>query len=268
MSLYSETRAADLHACFRSILDQELPPDELVCVFDGPVNEDCKTEVSNTSDEIPITIVDLPQNVGLGRALAEGIERCRYHVVARMDSDDVCLPDRFGLQVQYLAAHPDVSVVGGVLRENYFRRGSAYSVMRTVPPDHDGIVSTARMRNPVNHPTVMFKKNDVISSGNYQHMPLLEDYYLWVRMLQDGFIFANLPDVLVEAGTDQGFFERRGGGDYFASERRLAREFRRIGFHSRWDSMIFLLSRIVFRFLPVRIRSHYYPQILRSAATE
>ena len=81
----------------------------------------------------------------------------------------------------------------------------------------EDILPYARYRNPLNHMTVMFRKQDVLNAGNYRHFPYLEDYDLWSRMLAKGCAFYNLPEILVKARTSEALYERRGGGGLFSS---------------------------------------------------
>jgi len=193
---------------------------------------------------------------------------CRYDLVARMDSDDVCILNRFELQCKYLEQHPEISVVGGALLEKYVYKNRLFHAVRSVPTGPDDIGRVSRLRNPMNHPTVMFRKSDVEAVGGYLPFLLLEDYYLWARMLLKGYLLANLPDVLVKAGADTSYFERRGGREYFEREKALTRRFREMGFHNRWTSLWFLGLRWLFRMVPVAIRARLYHLLLRTSSQE
>src|SRR5881409_322373 len=77
--------------------EQERPPDEVVVVKDGPIPESIATRLKKLASvcAVPVTIVDLPENRGLGYALDAGMAACRHDIIARMDAEDVSLPERF-----------------------------------------------------------------------------------------------------------------------------------------------------------------------------
>ena len=104
MSLYVKEKPAYLRECMESILRQTVLPREIVVVKDGPLTEELEAVLAEYVARDPdlYTIVPLETNRGLGLALAEGIQHCRYELVARMDTDDVCREDRFALQLALL----------------------------------------------------------------------------------------------------------------------------------------------------------------------
>lgn len=263
MSVYRATKAPELGRCLASIRDQSAAPDDVVIVYDGPVPAGVDEMVNEYSESLPIQTLVFDSNRGLGPALHDGLAVCSHELVARMDTDDLCLPDRFATQLEYLRAHPDISLVGGLLRERYRDLGSVVTVERALPEDPVDVARLAKYRNPTNHPTVMFRKSHVLRVGGYVSFPLMEDYHLFVRMLMQGMSIANIPAVFVEAEPDEQFFRRRGGVSYFLQEIRLTRAFREIGFHTPAESARFLLTRVPYRLLPTRVRRWMYKHFLR-----
>lgn len=83
------------------------------------------------------------------------------------------------------------------------------------------IVEYFKYKNSFNHMTVMFKKSAFLAAGNYQIFHLMEDYYLWYRMIKNNFNMCNLDAVLVKVRVGNGMYDRRGGFSYFLSERKL-----------------------------------------------
>ena len=116
----------------------------------------------------------------------------------------------------------------------------------------------------MNHPTVMFRKNDVLACNSYEFCPLFEDYYLWAKMLTQGYLLSNLPEVLVETEISPDYFGRRGGVTYVRNELRLVRKLRRIGFLSPMEAGIFILSRFPVRLVPIIFRQYIYRIFLRA----
>jgi len=263
LSIYHGTRAGELRRSLDSIAAQSRPPDEVVLVLDGPVSPDVRSCCDEMAGRLPIRLLEFPRNRGLGLALRDGLEACRNGLVARMDTDDVSRPTRFEEQEAYLAVNPGVSLVGGILREFYGNGSETVAVDRAMPTSEQAVRRIARFRNPVNHPTIMFRRDDVLQVGSYQHFPLLEDYHLVVRLLASGRTVVNLDRVFVETSPDDAFFRRRGGLEYLRQELRLTAFFRSLGFHTFADSLIFTALRAPYRLVPGGLRESMYRIFLR-----
>lgn len=265
LSVYLGTEADELTRCLASIDHQTHRPDEIVMVLDGPVKpavEACINTYSATSD-IPLKLLPFEHNRGLGPALADGLIACTQALVARVDTDDVSEPERFARQLAVFDDDPALSVLGGLLEEHYQSGSGEWTLVRPAPLDADDIRRAAVYRNPLSHPTVMFRRQAVLDCGNYQPMLWFEDYDLWVRLLMAGHRCRNLDRVLVRATADPDYFQRRGGLRYLGRELALARRFREIGFHNTWQSLRFILTRAGFRLVPLRVRSWLYFRVLR-----
>ena len=265
MSIYLNTDPTELLSCLKSISDQSLLPSQVVVVLDGPVKSDVLNVLDTYRKQAPFSVdlLKLPENRGLGAALADGLEVCRHDLVARVDTDDINLPNRLEIQHQYLEAFPEISVVGGYMEEVYLRDDKTVSRVRSVPTDNKSIIKSSRFRNPLNHPTVMFRKTHVLQSGNYEPLLWFEDYYLWARMIVKGYQLANIERVLVRTSADNQYFVRRGGLHYIRQEIDLTKKLRAIGFHNIFHSIRFIAVRIGIRIIPARYRSWLYFRILR-----
>lgn len=201
------------------LVNQAVKPSEIVLVQDGPVPSTLELllfEYEKKYSDV-IHMIRLEKNGGLGNALRLGVENALYDIVARMDSDDICLPDRFEKQLRYLEQHSECDIVGGQMTE-FIGEASNIVGKRVVPEDNDAIYKFMKSRCALNHVTVMFRKKTVLRVGNYQDWFWNEDYYLWVRMMMAGCVFANLPDVLVNVRSGEDQYARRGGMKYFKSE--------------------------------------------------
>ena len=263
MSIYRATQANEMDRCLKSLSEQSLPPNQIVLVRDGPVEVSVEQCIKDHSRHLQIYHLHFPHNRGLGLALRDGLQACDHEFVARVDSDDWSLPERFALQLDYLLNNPSVSVIGGWLKEYYQDTAGPVGVVRQTPMCRSSIDRVARRRNPLNHPTVMFRKSHALSCGNYKPCLLFEDYFLWARMLMLGYQLANLPQVLVETQVGPQYFSRRGGIAYVRNELNLLKHLKAIGFLSSIDASIFILSRIPVRLLPLNIRQRLYKLFLR-----
>lgn len=219
-SVYKNDNPDYVRAALDSMLvNQSIKPDEIVLVQDGPVTFELSRLLLEYKDKYGdiLNVIKLEKNGGLGNALKLGVENAKYGIIARMDSDDICLPDRFEKQIAYIESHPECDIVGGQMTE-FIGETDNIVGRREVPLTNSEIYEFMKSRCALNHVTVMFRKEAVLKAGNYQDWFWNEDYYLWVRMMMVGCKFANIPDVAVNvrSGADQ--YARRGGKKYFESE--------------------------------------------------
>lgn len=221
-SIYKNTKLEELSIALDRMEQQTLPPDQIVVVIDGPVNEELKNYILTKQKEKKYlyTIVESQENIGLGRALALGMKDCRNELVARFDTDDICVLDRCEKQVKYMEQHPDCSVVGANILE-FIDNTENIVGCRQVPETHDEIVNFMKKRCPLNHMAVLFRKSEVEKAGGYQDWWLNEDSYLWARMYLAGCKFYNIQENLVYARVGKEMYARRGGYKYYLSEKGL-----------------------------------------------
>ena len=265
MSVYRKEVPAYLSAALESVFRQTVLPAEVVLVEDGPLTDELYRVVDDFQRRYPtLKPVPLPRNVGLGRALNEGLRHCSCDLVARMDTDDLSRPDRFERQLHVMATMPEVDVCGSWINEFALSPDCPVSQRRT-PETNEEIYRFGRQRNPMNHVTVMFRRQQVLCSGGYQDYPLFEDYFLWVRMLTQGCRFYSIQQPLVDVRADVGMIARRSGLRYALTEARLQFLFyglRYIGFGTFLHN---LAVRFTARMLPRRVRAWLYRKKLRSA---
>lgn len=264
MSLYAKERPDNLRFSLDSIFRQSLPPDEVILVKDGPLTKYLEDIVNAFASAHPeMKIVALSENRGLGRALNEGLQHCSHELVARMDTDDIAKPERFARQVRYMECNPDIAVCGTWMDEFDGTPDNILSVKKT-PETHTDITEYARGRNPLNHPSVMFRKSAVLASGNYEHFPLFEDYYLWARMIVKGYKLHNIQESLMWFRSSPDMYRRRGGWKYACDEARFQRALNRIGLISTPTACKNIVIRFGVRIMPNFIRGMIYKKLLRN----
>ena len=230
MSVYFKEKADYLRDAINSIWAQTVPTDDFVLVCDGPLTAELDAVIAEMeAAHAELHVVRLEKNGGLGNALNVGIGRCKNEMVARMDSDDISRPDRCERQLRVFADHPEVSICSGIVEE--FSSSPEIVEARRVPPEtNDEIVAFAKKRNPFNHPCVMYKRSAVEAAGGYQDFYLLEDYYLWVRMLLAGYQGYNLQEPLLWMRAGSEMYKRRAGWKYARTQARLFRFMKDRGF--------------------------------------
>jgi glycosyltransferase involved in cell wall biosynthesis len=199
ISVYGGERADYLERSLRSVwTEQSRQPDEIVLVKDGGLSVELEHVLRHWQRKLGsrLRIVSLPKNVGLGAALRAGLSLCQGEVVARMDSDDIALPERFERQLGFLAKFPNVDVLGSAAI--LINESSSHIGIRRMPSSHDSI-----MRNiwscPIIHPSAIFRRDAVLRAGSYNdRLPRRqEDFELWIRCARASLRFHNMEEPLI-----------------------------------------------------------------------
>lgn len=264
MSVYYKENSEYLKQAIESIQAQTFPTDDFVLVCDGPLNQELDSVIKKKQQEMKniLNVVRLKKNAGLGNALNKGIQQCKNELVARMDSDDISYPDRCEKQLMVFNTYPEISVCSGIVEE--FATNPKVVESRRVPPEtQEEIREFAKVRNPFNHPCVMYKKPDVEAVGSYKDFYLLEDYYLWVRMIMTGYQGYNLQEPLLHmrAGTDM--YMRRGGLKYAKTQEKLFRFMKNNGFISKGQYIKNCVIRGESSLAPNWLRKFVFEKVLR-----
>lgn len=263
MAVYAKDHPDLFERAIDSVYANSLVPDEFVLVQDGPVPGELEEIVQRNELTRGITVLRLPANVGLARALNQGLALVRTEWVARADADDLNLPDRFERQALAIQRHGSkVDLVGGWIQE-VDRYGTPIAIRR-VPSEHDDIVRRLQTRNPFNHMTIVCRKERVIEAGGYPDIHLKEDYGLWARMISTGSRCHNLQEVLVQATAGRDLYRRRGGIRYAKSEWDLQLLLYRLRHKGPISAVAVALARGLLFCLPAPVRGVMYERLLRA----
>jgi glycosyltransferase involved in cell wall biosynthesis len=262
LSVYGGDDSGFLRDAFTSsVHDQTRPPEQVVLTQDGPVPDDLAKTISDLVANSPVRVDHLviEDNVGLGPALDRGLAACDHEIVARMDADDISLPDRFEKQIPVIEAGADI--VGSGLLE--FGSTADHIVGRRTPPtDPAEIRRVMRFRDPFNHPTVVYRRSAVQAAGGYTDMALMEDYLLFARMVDAGARPANLAEPLVCYRVGAGAYARRGGRQLLRSELAVQRRFRELGITTRPEYVRNVVVRGGYRLVPEPLRRLAYRALI------
>ncbi len=264
MSVYHKEKPEYLRQAIESIQAQTLPTDDFVLVCDGPLNPELDVVIVAKQKEMGdiLNVIRLAKNSGLGNALNQGIRHCKNELVARMDSDDIAYPDRCKKQIDVFNTHPEVSICSGVVEE--FTTDSKVVDTRRVPPETNAeIIEFAKKRNPFNHPCVMYKKSAVEASGSYQDFYLLEDYYLWLRMLMAGYQSYNIQEPLLHMRAGSEMYMRRAGWKYAKTQVRLFKFMKQQGFIGEGQYIKSCVIRSGSALAPNWLRKFMFEKVLR-----
>ena len=264
MSVYKKEKPEYLRLAMDSMWKQTVPCSNFVLMCDGPLTPEldrviAEMEVSHSG---VLQVIRLEKNGGLGNALNIGIGHCKNELVARMDSDDISRPDRCERQLRVFWEHPDVSIVSGIVEE-FSDSTDHIEARRVLPEKQKEILAFARKRNPFNHPCVMYKKSAVEAAGGYQDFYLLEDYYLWIRMLQKGAVGYNLQEPLLWMRAGSQMYRRRAGWKYARSQRALFRYMKDTKFIGSRQYLECVAIRSASSIVPNSLRKHMYKLLLR-----
>lgn len=267
MSVYYKEKQEYLKLALDSVLDQTLPAAEIVLIKDGPLTQELDEviEMYDKKYSGSFRIFALEKNVGLGKALNFGVQQCKYDLIARMDTDDIAVPNRFELQIKEFAQYNDLALCGGQIAE--FENDPQMIIgYRKVPLTRDEIVKFAKKRNPFNHVTVMFRKQAILESGNYQDMPYFEDYWLWVRMLQKGYIVKNIKNILVNVCAGEKMLSRRHGKVYLNFIYKFCANMYKIKFCSLTNIVFIFCIRGILSVTPRKILEQTYKYFCRRSS--
>lgn len=265
MSVYYRENPLFFDIALRSNLeDQTRKPDEFVLVCDGELTEELEEVIEKYEKRHPdvLKVYRREENQGLGRALKWGLEKCSYDIVLRSDSDDVCVPERFEIQVNYMEQHPEISVCGSFIDE-FDLDWNLPKKRKIMPITSRELFKMAKFRNPINHMTAAFRKNVILTVGSYRHLPYVEDYELWVRTLINGYNIANIDKVLVHARVGNGMIKRRGNKEYIESWRILGRFMLSNNMINRFEYCRNIVAICMFVYMPGNIKELVYKSLLR-----
>jgi len=267
MSVYFKESADNLDLALRSLINQSLKPDEIVLVKDGSLTTDLDEVIDRFVKlvQVHVNVISIAQNSGLGNALSVGLNACTYDYVARMDSDDISDFYRFEKQIEFLKQHPHIDVVGCNLSE--FDREIGDSMLKKVCPEsHEDIVRRIRLRSPLNHPTIMFKRKKVLAAGGYNSETLMfEDYALFLRLWKAGLTFHNISEILYYMRVDSNLnsIRRRRGRKYLLHEINFLKYAHKIGAFTKSDQLKYAILRFPIRLLPIQLVFLIYKYFLR-----
>lgn len=264
MSLYYKERPEYLEACFDSLLSQTIKADEWVVVEDGPLTDELYSVLEKYEEKNLglIKRIKLEKNMGLGAALAEGILHCENELIARMDTDDISRADRLEVQLAEFTKDTELDICGSYIDE-FENNIENIVARREVPITQKEIEKYQKKRDAFNHVSVMFKKSAVLKAGNYIACPLMEDTYLWVRMIQSGVKSKNIPEPLVFVRVGNDMIDRRGGWSYFLKYRTGRRMVKDTGYIGYLDYMSTIIIQLIVALLPTLIRHFVYTVLLR-----
>lgn len=264
MSVYKNESPNNLKHSLDSIFDNTLLPSEVVIIEDGPLTNDLYS-ILNQYEKGYRSLIRIPikENVGLGKALNIGLRHCSNEWVFRMDTDDICVPERFEKQISFIQNHPEIDILSGQIEE-FENSELNITGVKQVPLNHNDIIKLSKTRNPFNHMAIAYRKSVIESVGGYQHHMYMEDYNLWLRVLASGYLSANLEDTLVKVRAGQDMIRRRRGKAYVKSEWQLLQLKTSLKYQPTHQALFIFIARSITRLLPSGMLMKVYGKLRKN----
>jgi glycosyltransferase involved in cell wall biosynthesis len=264
MSLYIKEKPDYLRQSINSMISQTVLPDEIVIVKDGPLTSELEEVLKVYTVKYPklFNIVVSDKNLGLGLALNLGLGQCRNELVARMDTDDISLPERCEKQLQAFDRDKNL-VIAGTMVDEFYDNPEEIISSRIVPTTHNEIYEFAKRRSAFNHPTVMYKKSKVLECGGYGNLRRNQDVDLFGRMLFAGFKAANIDKSLLLFRSNNALSKRRRSWENTKSYIATIHKLRKLGYSGFGDYIIVSLGQTVMFLCPLRVQNWLYKKFLR-----
>lgn len=264
MAVYGKDDPELFAKAIASVYQNELKPDHMVLVVDGPVPAQLEHQIFSTEQQYGPEVVRLDTTQGLANALNAGLARIDTEWVVRADADDYNLPQRFRQISDLLNTQTNLDLIGSAVLE--IERDGTPVARRVMPVHHEEIRKFLTWRNPFNHMTVAYRRSLVERCGGYPNVYLREDYALWAIMIMSGARCANLSEVLVYATAGRDMYQRRSGWRYANAERDLQALMVRLGLKSRLRGELDGIVRSSIFLAPPFLRRLIYERILRCSA--
>ncbi len=259
-SLYRKEKPEYLKLAVDSMLDQTVPPTQIVMVEDGPLTEELYNLLDSYGDKL--TRVVNKVNLGLGLALNEGLKACSYELVARMDTDDIAKSERCEKQLAVFAKSPELAIVGAWVDEFYSTPDEVVSV-RAVPTGRKEIYEFAKRRSAFNHPAVMYRKSKVLAAGGYSDLRRNQDVDLFGRMLFGGCEAENIGESLLFFRSNDDLAKRRRSWQNTKSYIDTIGRFWKMGYASLFDYLFVAAAQTAMFLMPVSLQHFVYKKFLR-----
>ena len=260
MTVYYKENPTFFETAIESILNQTLKTNDFVIVADGPLGEPLEAVLRKYESNPIFTIVRTPENKGSGAASQAGLPYIKNEVFAKMDSDDISVPER--MEKELAKINDGYDVVGGFIAEFIDDPQSIISI-RKPPEQHDDIVKFSKKRNPISNVTIMYKKSKIESVGGYPDLKVLEDYTLDIKLIQSGCKVYNIQEVMVLVRSNKSQMKRRGDKYLRVKLKELRKYMVKTKYISKFEYFIYNIEASLFLLSPSWLKRLFYKIFLR-----
>ena len=249
-----------LEKSIESVFLNSIKPNYFILTIDGPIPSLNQKIIKKITKKYPIELNIISKNVGLANALNHALSLVKTEWVARADSDDINLHERFKKQLELINKNFDV--IGCNILEIDPKRIMA-KLTKKIPLTDKEIKKYLKFRNPINHMTVLYKTKIVKDVGGYPNIHLREDYALWAKLANKGAIFHNIDEILVHVNGGENIYKRRGGFKNALAESKLQFLLFKLQIKPLFLAIFHLFIRAFFLLLPPKIIEKIYIKKLR-----
>ena len=261
MSVYKNDKLSFVQLAVESVLKQTYTLFDFYILADGILDVKVDRYLSQLKDS-RIIFTKNSENRGLAKSLNElliVVLSKNYKYIARMDADDISLPERLEKQILFLEKHEDVDCVGtwaieiNNIGDEYFRK--------KMPEKHQECYELFRKRDCLIHPTVFFRRSYFEKAGLYPENTYFgEDTMMWAKGFASGCRFANISEYLFKFRLDDGFFERRRGWKHAKSIFKLRREVNHL-LHYPISADFYALMYAIVKMMPISVLNLIYKTV-------
>jgi len=207
MATYND-RLDYLELAIDSILSQTYRNFEFIIVDDSNKVETINYLQKRAEEDTRIKFIHNEVKLGFVKSLNLGLKLSEGKYIARMDSDDISAVQRFEKQVEFLENNNEIDILGGNI--NLIDDNGTYTGSRRYKNNFEEIKKTMYYRNPLAHPTVMYKRSILNRIGSYdENFVMAEDYEMWLRAIKKGLVIANLDETLVNYRMCSDYHKKR-----------------------------------------------------------
>jgi glycosyltransferase involved in cell wall biosynthesis len=261
MTVYYKENATSFKTAIDSIINQTKQTNDFVIVADGPLNEDLYAIINEYSNKYNfINVIKCKENLGSGSASKEGLKYIKNEIFAKMDSDDIAMPDRMEKELQKINEGYDV--VGTAMSE-FIDNPTNVIGIRMPPENHDDIVKFSKKRNPICNVTIMYKKSFIEKVGGFGNTVVIEDYTLNIKLIQAGARYYNIQEPLVNVRSNSDQMKRRGDKIVKKSLKDLRKYMLKTKYINFFEYCLYNAEALIFLSSPVWLKRIMYRLFLR-----
>lgn len=255
MCTYSKDNPYLLKKSIESVFKNSIKPDYFILTIDGPIPKLNLDIIKKISHSYPIRLNFLKENIGLALALNNALELVQTEWIARADSDDINLNQRFEKQLKF--TNKNIGVIGSNILE-IDKYTNLPNLTKNIPLTDYEIKEYIKLRNPINHMTALYKTQLIREVGGYPNIYLREDYALWAKLVYKGVVFMNIDEILVHVNGGKNLYKRRSGIKNALAEIKLQILLYKCKIKPFHLLIIHLCLRTFFLLLPSKIIEYIY----------
>lgn len=264
MSTYQGNKASYLKESLDSLNNQTLIPSEIILIIDGVIDDEQMNIIKKFEYAADFRYFQLEKNSGLAHCMNVALNYSTNDIVARMDADDICHPQRFEKQYDIIKNNDNMVCCSWHSEFNYSNK-NINSIKKT-PENHNEIKKSLALRNIISHPTIITHKKLLLINGGYnEDVGMLEDYELHLRLIHNSVTYYCIQESFVYVRTDENQYLRRSGVKYLLNEYKFRLMCLRHNYISFNDFVVTTVVYTFFRLFPSKYK-HILYKVVRGSS--